>query len=371
MRLGSRLEKAFKGCLAFLAARLGSPRLSEPFKPRPGLSVLILRPDRLCDFILSTPALLELERITGGSANWTIVSGPNSEEVARFFFPKAKVLVFRRSLFSRLALFWKLWQGRFDLTLDLHSYPFSTTSAFMTQLSGSPYRVGFLATGDYRELSQRVFNLGVPEPESFQHESRKSWSLLRPLGAGPAPASIPAPPLPALPDDIETKLSAFFQAAGGAGKIFRLGLHPSLLKEDNRWSFNRHLELIERLSRSEGVRVYLIHGKGEEGRLKEFLELMGPRSHVFTLPENGLFFILGAAQRLDLLVCNDSGLMHWGALAAPVLALFGPSEPRQWGPLAAGKGEPKIFRTEDHLCDSITPVEVVQEIQKRMTALRR
>jgi ADP-heptose:LPS heptosyltransferase len=261
--------------------------------------------------------------------------------------------------------------GHFDLTLDLHSYPFSSTSAFMALLSGSPFRIGFLATGDYQELSQRVYNLGVPEPESFEHESRKSWSLLGPLGVGPAPASIPAPTPPALPGDVETKVSAFFQAAGGTGKTFRLGLHPTLLKEDNRWSFNRYLELIERLSRMEGVRVYLIHGKGEEGRLKEFLELMGPRSHVFTLPENGLFFILGAAQRLDLLACNDSGLMHWGALVAPVLALFGPSEPRQWGPLAGAKGAPKIFRTEDRLCESITPLEVVQEIEKRMSALRR
>lgn len=370
MRLGSRLEKAFKGSLAFLVARFGPPHPSGPFHPRPGLSVLILRPDRLGDFILSTPALLELEKVTGGSGTWTLVAGPNSEEVARFFFPKAKVLVFRRSLFSRLALYWNLMAGRFDLTLDFHSYPFSATSAFMALLSGSPFRVGFLATGDYQELSQRIFNLGVPEPESIQHESRKSWSLLGPLGVA-ARSPIPAPPLPALPEGIATKVSDFFQAAGGAGKIFRLGLHPTLLKEDNRWSFNRTLELIERLSRIEGVRVYLIHGKGEEGRLKEFLELMGPRSHVFTLPENGLFFILGAAQRLDLLVCNDSGLMHWGALAAPVLALFGPSEPRQWGPLAGAKGEPRIFRAEDRLCDSVNPLEVVQEIEKRMSALRR
>ncbi|HVZ81525.1 MAG TPA: glycosyltransferase family 9 protein [bacterium] len=366
MRLGSRLEKAFKGLLAWMAARLNPAPSVGPFQWRPGLSILVLRPDRLGDFVLTVPALKELERLSGGCGGWTLVAGPNNEEAARAFFPQARVLVFRSSLFSRLSLFMKLRRGRYDLALDFHSFPFSATSAFMTMLSGSPWRVGFRAQGDYAEMSGRVFNLGVPEPEPFQHESLKAWSLLGPLGAAAAPARIPAPQAPALSETIERKVEDFFGAVGG-GKSFRLGVHPTLLKEDNRWSLNRWLELIERLSRMQGLQVFVIHGKGEEGRLKEFLELMGPRSHVFTLPDNGLFFILGSIRRMDLLICNDSGLMHWGALAAPVLALFGPSDPGQWAPLTGG-AEARIFRAEDRHCDSIPPLEVAQAVEKRMAS---
>jgi ADP-heptose:LPS heptosyltransferase len=370
LRLGSRFEKAFKGAIATIASQLSPAPSSGPFRFNPGLSILILRPDRLGDFILTTPALAELEKLSGGSQGWTIVAGTSNAQAARFFFPKAKVLLFERSLISRCFLFWKLFRNHFDLTIDFHSFPFSATSAFLALLSGSPFRVGFHAQGDNEELSHRVFNLGVPQPNPYQHESEKSWSLLGPLVGGVAPR-IHAPQTPALPAETESRVEAFFKSVGGADKNFRVGLHPTLLKEDNRWSLNRYLELIERLSRLNGIQVFLVHGKGEEGQLRDLLERMGPRSHVFTLPENDLLFILGAAKRFDLFVCNDSGLMHWGALVTPVIALFGPSDPRQWAPLTEEKTRLQIFSSNDKLCDSIEPLEVAQEIERRMAASRR
>src|SRR5437867_1750289 len=41
-------------------------------------------------------------------------------------------------------------------------------------------------------------------------------------------------------------------------------------------------------------------------------------------------------ERCDLLLCNDGGPMHVAAgVGTPVVAVFGPTEPRWWGPYGA------------------------------------
>jgi hypothetical protein len=44
----------------------------------------------------------------------------------------------------------------------------------------------------------------------------------------------------------------------------------------------------------------------------------------------------GALASADLMIANDTGVMHLGAAAGPrVLALFGPTDPKQWCPASA------------------------------------
>jgi ADP-heptose:LPS heptosyltransferase len=124
--------------------------------------------------------------------------------------------------------------------------------------------------------------------------------------------------------------------------------------------------------RQRGLRILVVHGKGEGKNLEIFERGLANLPNVFILPEDDLLFILEASKRFSLFVCNDSGLMHLAALAAPVLALFGPSDPRQWGPLGSGSRHAgaKVLRKKDRLCDSITPGEVLGEIRRRIRSFR-
>jgi ADP-heptose:LPS heptosyltransferase len=329
------------------------------------MSLLVLRPDRLGDFILSTPALRELENKAGKGSLLTIVAGERNKDIARFFFPKARILVFRKSLLGRLFLFARLWSGRYDVTLDFHSYPFSTTSALMTLLSGSHRRVGFLDSGGYRELSRKVFNLGVPPPGANLPEKDKTFLLVKklfPRAASPGKSF----PVPALPPKVRDRVEAFYQSLNLGKKDRMVGLHPTLQKKDNRWSQERYLELIHQLRQEPNVKIVIVDGKGELAELERFKGALGTLPGVFVLPANDILFILGAAQRFDFFVCGDSGLTHLAALVTRVLAIFGPSDPRRWGPLETAAGKPKIFRKKDWLCDSVTAEEVVKEIRKSL-----
>ncbi len=337
--------------------------LSLPFSSSP--SILVLRPDRLGDFILSIPALMELEKRAGPGARLTIVAGERNADIARFFFPKAQVLVFRKSIVGRFFLFARLWSGRYDVTLDFHSYPFSTTSALMALLSGSPCRIGFLDSGGYKELSKKVFNLVVPPPGENLPEKEKSFLLVKKLFPR-ASSSGKSFPVPALPRDVQSRVESFTQPMKLGRKDRVVGLHPTLQKEDNRWSQERYVELINQLRRNPNVKIVLVHGKGEGSELERFKGALGDLQGVFVLPANDILFILGVVQGFDLFACGDSGLAHLAALVTRVLAIFGPSDPRRWGPLETTMGKPKIFRKKDWLCDSVTSLEVAKEIQKTL-----
>lgn len=369
MRPGSRIEKRSKRLFWSLAGAGLKPGDPGPFRFHDSPSILLLRPDRLGDFLLSVPAFQALERAGKGHARLTFVVGTRNEAMARFFFPQARILVFRKFFLARLWLFLRLWTGHFDLTIDFHSFPFSTTSALMTLLSGSPTRVGFQAEGEFAELSRKVFNRGVKAPPSHLHESRKGFQLLGPiLGSKPLPIVLR---LPDTPQAAKDRVEEFYRRTGAGRRDPVLAIHPTLEKADNRWSQEHYLALVRAAVRP-GVRILVVHGKGEGKNLEIFERGLANLPNVFILPEDDLLFILEASKRFSLFVCNDSGLMHLVALAAPVLALFGPSDPRQWGPLGLGSRHAgaKVLRKKDRLCDSITPGEVLGEIRRRIRSFR-
>jgi ADP-heptose:LPS heptosyltransferase len=141
-----------------------------------------------------------------------------------------------------------------------------------------------------------------------------------------------------------------------------IGLHPTLAKEDNRWSCSHYLSLMSLLPPLKGIRWVLFHGWGEDQQLEIFKKKMEAKAGVVILPTDDLFHLLAAASRCRVVVVGDSGLTHACALVTRVLALFGPSDPKQWGPLALHR--PMVLRSKDHHCDSIPPERVAAALRK-------
>jgi ADP-heptose:LPS heptosyltransferase len=334
-----------------------------PFHLKAGMSVLALRPDRLGDFILSTPALQALEKALGPTGRLTVVAGERNESIAKYFFPRAEILVSRKSFLNRFFLFLALKRRSFDLVLDFHSYPFSTTSALMALCPNCVHRVGFWDEAGQRDLSRRVFNLGVPPPPANLHEMEKSFLLLKPLGLKPPQTQISFK-IPNVPAAVREQVKFFYKCIGVGPETILLALHPTLQKEDNRWAIGKYVELSQRMASHPRIKILVVHGKGEEENLQRFKELSSKIQNLFILPQADVFFILEAARRFDLFVCNDSGLMHLAALVTKVLVVFGPSEPRRWGPLKVGVLRPKVLRAKDHQCDSVEVAEVLREVRK-------
>jgi ADP-heptose:LPS heptosyltransferase len=69
-----------------------------------------------------------------------------------------------------------------------------------------------------------------------------------------------------------------------------------------------------------------------------------------------------ALKAADLAVTNDSGLMHIAAaIGTPTIGIFGPTDPRLWGPLnpLAAVIEPERAFARDRSTSEIAPERVI------------
>ncbi|NPV05564.1 MAG: glycosyltransferase family 9 protein [Syntrophaceae bacterium] len=113
-----------------------------------------------------------------------------------------------------------------------------------------------------------------------------------------------------------------------------VGLNPGSDRSLKRWDPARYSRVADRLVESEGARIVLLGGPAET-RIAEAVE-QGMRHPAVNLSGKlRLDDLACVISGLDLLVTNDSGPMHIAAAAGtPLVALFGPSLPGQFGPCA-------------------------------------
>jgi ADP-heptose:LPS heptosyltransferase len=113
-----------------------------------------------------------------------------------------------------------------------------------------------------------------------------------------------------------------------------IGIHVGAGKIKNRWPAKRFAELAEKLRGQYGAQIILFWG-GKEAELAEkfcahlrFEPIKAPPAN---LRELAAFFT-----QCNLLLCNDTGVMHIGAaVGVPLLAIFGPTDPREWKPIGS------------------------------------
>jgi ADP-heptose:LPS heptosyltransferase len=105
-------------------------------------------------------------------------------------------------------------------------------------------------------------------------------------------------------------------------------LHPGSGGPSKRWPLDRFLDLADWL-RAQGHPVGVLTGPAEE---EEFEETCGNSGFVAVRPPN-LNALAGVLASASLYIGNDSGPTHLAAaLGVPTVALFGPTDPRIWGP---------------------------------------
>jgi lipopolysaccharide heptosyltransferase II len=98
------------------------------------------------------------------------------------------------------------------------------------------------------------------------------------------------------------------------------------------WPPERFAELADRLTSQSGCQV-LIGGSDQDIDLAQQIRQMAKSSLVIMAGRTSLKQFAAIAKKSALFVGNDSGAMHIAStVGTPVVALFGPSSPREWGP---------------------------------------
>ena len=250
---------------------------------------------------------------------------------------------------------------RYDMVLDLQGL---LRSGLLTVSSGSPMRIGF-ANG--REGSPWCYTRRIETPGGSMGGSRRVTNtaaihaidrylfLAREAGVliG-GPVRFPLPPWPAA----ERWVDHAWEEAGIRPLERVCVIHPAARWATKRWPAERFAMLADRLAGEGGWRVVLVAGAGERDQAAE-VSAMSKRPHLDLSGQTTLPQLAAVLRRAALLVTNDSGPMHLAvAVGTPVVALFGPTEPRAVGPY--GPGHMVLWKAVD--CSSCTRQHCVRDL---------
>ena len=283
-----------------------------------------MRLSSIGDVVHTLPALAALHR-HGWEADWLV------EPPSRVLLDENPLLVQVQSAPSRKAFGWgkalatvrALRSRRYDAALDFQGL---WKSAAWARMSGARRVIGW-ERGSRREPSSLLL-IGEPVPRAGGgHVIDKNLALLRPLGI--EAVGLREFPLP-LSAEAVARVDAGLAALGG-GEI--AVLNPGGGWASKLWTAERHGELAKGL-RALGLLPLVSWGPGEEALADRVVAASGGaarRSFPTTLLDYAEI-----ARRARLVVAADTGPLHLAcAVGAPVVALFGPTDPARNGPFAA------------------------------------
>jgi lipopolysaccharide heptosyltransferase I len=227
----------------------------------------------------------------------------------------------RRSAWSAFECVERLRENRYTCAIDFQGL---YKSSILAALSAAPRRIGFdrmwaREAGAAMFYTERVIPVG-------RHVAELNYSLAQQAGAS-RPQS-PEYPL-RVPAGGAASVRARLHDLGITGDYVVVG--PSGSWRAKCWPAERYGEFCRELERKFEMRVVAIHGPGEKQIAEEVVRAAAPACP--TLISTTIEELMGLLAHARCLVAADSGPLHLAAaLGAPVVGLYGPTDPARNGP---------------------------------------
>ena len=217
----------------------------------------------------------------------------------------------------------KAWRDRqYDLVVNFEP---DIRTNMLTWRTGAPWRVGYWTGGGGAFLTDAL----AYDPES--HVSVNARGLIGHCAGGERPGVT----APTLTPGANAVAAADALLAGVPADHRLIGLHVSGGRESKQWHLARFAEAGRALASEAGTTLVLTGSRGDRAMVDQVRRALGDRpvvdaSGVLDIPATAALLA-----RLDVLITGDTGPMHLAAaVGTPIVALFGPSDPRRYGPLA-------------------------------------
>jgi len=299
--------------------------------------ILVIKLRYLGDVLLSTPVLTAL-RTAFPKARVSMLVNPGTEAMIATNPCLDEVLIAERarSPIRQLRFAAALRGRRFDLVVDLTD---GDRAAILSRLTGAPIRVGLNREGRWRG---RLYTHVVPIREQPIPMIRQHLMALEMLGI-PVSDGV-SPSLRTQASDEAAACAALGAVGIGAGERF-VAVHPGARWWFKSWPADRFASLIDHVQAKLGMKVVLLGSVADREIAETILDRVETerRSLIGRLTLLELAVVL---RRAALLVGNDNGPMHMAAaMGTPVIGLFGPADPRIWGP--AGQGHAVFYKGID------------------------
>jgi heptosyltransferase-2 len=245
----------------------------------------------------------------------------------------------------------------------------SLSSALLVRAAGIPRRIGFATEG-------RGLLLTDPVPyRQDQHEVSNFLDCLRVLD------------IPVHSDALElwpssqnnAQASKLFADAGWKTDDLKIIIHAAASLPSKQWSLDRFAAVMRPLKERYGAH-FIYTGAQEDSVLYEQIEQLGPFNGMNLCGKTGLHANLSIYRAAHLFFGVDSGPMHMAAaMGVPVVALFGPTDERKWGPWGDGHlvitKRLSCYPCKPHKCrdnecmKKISVEEALEAVEKKLSAI--
>lgn len=314
--------------------------------------ILVVKLADLGDLLTATPALRAL-RLTFPAARIDALVTPGSASLLRGSDAVDQLITFDKSAFDRpgrapgalpaaLALAGRLRAARYDALVLLHHLTtlYGTAKyAALALASGAPRRAG-LDNGRGWFLTHRVRDDGF----GARHEVDYWLAVVGALGA-----AHPRPRLEiVVPPAAEARAARRWAALGLEAEPAAV-VHPGSggFSLARRWPAERYASLVRRLVTDLGLRVAVLAGPapGERALAERIVSAVDSPAALLLRDVPTPQELAAILRRAALFIGNDSGVMHLAAaVEIPVVAIFGPSNHRAWGPYPPGAPRNVVVR---------------------------
>jgi len=355
------LDKLFK------SGRIGSPR-----------KILILELWGIGDLVIMSSILKPLKKRFPGSTI-TLLSKSSARDIFYhnkmidniiefdFFWTKleGKYSFWRWDWIGLLGLIKRLRRESFDLVLDARGDIRNNLFSFII---GVRRRIGYNYTGGGIFLTDIV-------PGDYEHQHKvKSWlNLLEYMGIETGNSG----PNLDISEETINWTEGFLKGKGIQKNDLLIGVHPGAGAKIRCWPLERFAKTAEYLrDRYKAKIIVFVEPNGYGGDIP----INGPHIKV----EMRLRDVIKIIYRLNLLICNDGGIMHVAsAMNIPLVGIFGPGYLNWFRPYAGDNAV--IIKKDNFRCSpcfdyckhgqplcltSITAQEVKEAIDRNINSLR-
>ncbi len=297
---------------------------------------LIIKPSSMGDVVQALPVLTALkETHPSAHVSW-LVARPFTGILEGH--PRLdETLVFDRERFGRftfsltvttefLGFLQDLRRRRFTTVIDLQGL---LRSGLMALATGAPARVGFR---EARELAPLFYTAEVGIGRHIVHAADRYLAAARRIGLADPGARDHLPVSAQARSAIRRRLA---EAGLGRAEPF-VAVCAYARWPTKQWPPERFAAVLDRMRRQTGARAVLVGSPDAAGGARTIADRM-TRPPIdltggTTLKE--LSAVLGEAR---VMLTNDSGPMHVAAaVGTPVVAIFGPTDPKRTGPSGPG-----------------------------------
>ena len=259
----------------------------------------------------------------------------------------------------------ELRQVSYDVALDLQGL---MKSALLARASGAQRVIGF-SVWHLREKGARPFysEVGDPPGDAVDHVILKNLRLLRTLGIETSRVEFPLRDEPSAAADV---------VRGLLGEAPFALLNPGAAWPNKRWPPERLGAVASFLRDIRGLRSVVLWGPGEAPLAQSVADASDGAAVV--APPTRMADLVRLSRAATVVVSGDTGPLHVAAAAgAPLVAIFGPTDPLRNGPFA--DDDVSVSRYEGCGChyqrrchqarwclEDLTVAEVTAALQQRL-----